>query len=210
MRVLVLVGGETGRLVAERAAADGHETTALVDSSVAMRVTGEAVEILTGDFLDPMVVEKAVVGKDAVISMLTVANRRPTTRFSDVAAALIEAMTRSGVRRLVCLSTSRVDADGPGISPPRRLYTKLIIHRRHHNTLNDFERMEAELGASDLDWTVIRPAREAPLPPTGRYRVGLDTHVPHGTRVSPADVADYIVRHLTDRETYGRTAELAR
>jgi hypothetical protein len=55
----------------------------------------------------------------------------------------------------------------------------------------------------------VRAARLTDGPPTGRYRVAYDAKLAGAWSISRADLAGYLLTHLTAPATYRRTAELA-
>ena len=57
------------------------------------------------------------------------------------------------------------------------------------------ERQEQAIMASDLDWTIVRPGGLTNGPRTGNYQSGLDKSI-KATRISRADVADFILKEL--------------
>jgi putative NADH-flavin reductase len=210
MKVLVFgTADETSRAVVAEALDAGHEVTAVFPAGTDVGLDHDRLEVLDGDVTDQSFVDKAVLGKDAVVSTVGVTTRRPTTLHSEATANIVEAVRGTEPRRVVCVSSSHVDADGPGLSPLRRLYTKLIIHRRYRNTLNDMTRMENELLRSGLDWTVVRPTPLRPGRSTGRYRVAVDGHVPGGRPLPTGDLGRYVATHLDDPTTYGTVVEVA-
>jgi putative NADH-flavin reductase len=210
VKVLLFGAGEqTGRLIAEALLAAGHEVTAFVAAGRRPTHEHERLEVVEGDATEQTAVDKAVLGKDCVVSAAGVTNRRPTTAYSDVAAAAVQAMGAAGPRRIICLSSGRVDADGPGLGLAQRAYLKLIIHRRYRNTLNDMERMEDELRESELLWTVLRPAPLTDRAAAGRVRTATAGHVPHPRPLSRAELARFVVDHLDDPATYGKVVEIA-
>jgi uncharacterized protein YbjT (DUF2867 family) len=73
----------------------------------------------------------------------------------------------------------------------------------------DLARMEDVLRDSDLDWTSVRPVRLTDGPLTGRYRTALGRNVRHGMIVSRADVADCMLRSVTQPGTSGQTVGIA-
>ena len=107
MRVLVLgAGGKTGGAVVPQAQTAGHQVTAFVHHAGDYdRPAG--VDVAEGDATDADAVAAAVAGQDAVID--TIGGKTPyksnTTLEADVARAVIAAMTRSGVRRLLVTSS---------------------------------------------------------------------------------------------------------
>jgi putative NADH-flavin reductase len=59
------------------------------------------------------------------------------------------------------------------------------------------EEQERLIRASDLDWTLVRPGGLTDGPRTGAYRFGLDRSI-RGGRISRADVADFVLKQLSD------------
>ncbi len=77
------------------------------------------------------------------------------------------------------------------------------------NMYTDLVRMENEVAASDLDWTILRPPRLTNDPRTGHYQAVVNRKLTHGSSLSRADVADYILTHLTDPATYCGLVDMA-
>jgi putative NADH-flavin reductase len=63
---------------------------------------------------------------------------------------------------------------------------------------------------SALDWTIVRPGAFTDGPRTGEYRHGFppsDKAITH--KVSRADVAEFMLKQLTDRSYLRRTPALS-
>ena len=192
MRILVLgASGRTGRHVTEQALGHGHDVVALVRDPVGFRLWNEHLTVLEGDVTDPVAVQAAVEGCDAVISALGSRGERPVSVYSDGIANTIRAMTARGIRRLVVVSASGVGADDAGLSLAARAMRKLPGMR---DVYEDMERMEGDVMLSDLDWTIVRPAGLTDGPLTGIYRVVEGNTVPTGSKISRADVAALLLK----------------
>ena len=74
---------------------------------------------------------------------------------------------------------------------------------------SDLVRMEAVVERSHVDWTILRPPTLTNGPRTGQYQVGLNKLLSRGLFISRADLADYIVSHLSDTATYCARVEIA-
>jgi putative NADH-flavin reductase len=192
--------GRTGRLVVEQARAAGHQVTALARNPAALP-TLDGLTVVQGDVLDPSAVQRAVAGADAVISTLGVASREPTRIFSEGVANMLRAMKAEEVRRIVVLSADGVE-ENPNVNIGQRLVTKLVVARIFRNRWDDMRRMEHELAGSDADWTAVRPPGLTDGERTGRYRVSNGAPVANASRISRADLADYILTHLDDPASY--------
>jgi putative NADH-flavin reductase len=68
--------------------------------------------------------------------------------------------------------------------------------------------MEAWLGTSDLSWTVVRPPQLTDAKRTGHYRTAINEPIGNPSKISRADLADYIVNHLTDEKTFKARIEI--
>jgi putative NADH-flavin reductase len=141
--------------------------------------------------LDPSTFERAIAGKDAVISALGVTSRAPTTVYSEGIANILRAMRASGVRRLICISAGGLDP-GPLW---QRWIAKPLLWLAFKNGYSDMARMEVEVRESGLDWTIIRPPRLTDDAQTGRYQIAINQHLSRGWKINRADLADYIVKH---------------
>jgi uncharacterized protein YbjT (DUF2867 family) len=126
--------------VLARALADGHQVAALARRAQAPR---EGVEWIAGSLEDSAALDRLVAGADAVIHIAGVVNAPDRAGFeagnSLGTAALIAAMQRAGVRRLVHVSS--LAAREPRLSD------------------YGWSKAEAErhVLASGLDWTMVRP-----------------------------------------------------
>ena len=108
------------------------------------------------------------------------------------AVKLIEAAKRAGVRRYVMVSSINADPNAPGDDV-------FAVYLRAKGEA------DAELLASGLDYTIVRPGRLTDDPGTGRVRLGDD--VGRG-EIPRDDVAAVLVAVLHEPDTVGRTYEL--
>jgi len=105
MRLLVPgASGGVGRLLVEQALARGHVVTAQTRRAAKLAELAGRVRILEADPLDAAAIGRAVEGQEAALYALGTDRFGPTTFFSDSTRILLEAMARSGVRRLVAIT----------------------------------------------------------------------------------------------------------
>jgi len=191
MKVLVVgAAGRTGRAVVEQAAAAGHEVTALVRSHD-YNVPGVTVRV--GDARDAGTVEAAVSGQDAVID--TAGGKTPykhTTLETDVAATIVAAMQRHGVRRLVVTSTIG-EGDSTANTP---FYVKILLATFLRGAKPDKAGMESAVSGSELDWVISRPAVLTDKPATGNARVFSTDSREQAHSITRADLAAFLVAQL--------------
>jgi uncharacterized protein YbjT (DUF2867 family) len=205
MKVLVLgATGGSGRLIVRDALAKGHSVVALVRSKASADLPG--VDMIEGDARDEGTLLRALDGCDAVISALgTGMGFRKVDLLAVATRALVTAMTRKGVRRLVCISALGVgDSHGHGGFVFDRLFQPLLLSHAY----KDKDGQEAAIRASSLDWVVPRPARLTDDPARGSVRAVTDLAAVKGGKIARADVARFVVEQLTTDTWLRRTPVL--
>jgi putative NADH-flavin reductase len=207
MRVVVFgAAGNTGKHVVEVALARGHEVTAFVRRPEAMGPERERLRVVQGDALDAGAVERAVAGQDAVIQALGLGGKgdgKPSTLVSDATGILVGAMKKAGVRRLVCMSNVGA-GDSFGEMP--FLFRALLLptfFRWLRPILDDKNRMEPLVTASQLDWTLVRLPAIVDRPARGRRRVAASAREV-GFLITAGDTAELLLDQLDDAAWVGR------
>jgi putative NADH-flavin reductase len=214
---LVIFGptGGTGRRLVERAIAEGHEVTAFVRDPSRITARHERLDVVVGDAFDPESVREAVAGNEAVIGIL--GSRKPSNPLhprrpgdpdgvaSAGSANIIAAMEEHGVRRFVCqtawgVGESRQD---PGFAGA--FFMKVLVPPLLRDEYADKEVQEKLVRQSDLEWVIVRPMILTNGPWTNYYRAGVDLKPGRRPYISRADVADFLMRQLTD-DTFVRNA----
>jgi putative NADH-flavin reductase len=206
MKVLIIGGTRgVGREVVLAAHAAGHELTLLARNAerISLPVTG--VRVVAGDAGDAADIERAVAGQHAVVWTVGVGpTRRPVDLFSRGTQFLLAAMAKHGVRRLVCVTgVGAGDSRGHG----GFLYDRILQPLFMKTVYEDKDRQEAQLRASDVDWTIVRPGSLTNGPATGLTRVLTSLDGVTAGKISRADVAAFIVEQLASDE-YRKTAVL--
>ena len=194
MKIFVLgATGGTGRLIVRDAVANGHSVVALVRSTARADLPGA--DLIKGDARDEGTLGRALNDSDAVVCALgTGMGFREVSLLTVATQALVTAMKRTGVRRLVCISALGVgDSRGHGGFVFDRLFQPLLLSHAY----KDKERQEAAIRASSLDWVVVRPAQLTNDPARGSARAVTDLTCFKGGKIARADVATFVVEQLT-------------
>lgn len=206
MKIVVFgATGGTGREVVAQALAAGHQVTAVARNPAAVTLQHPLLQVLQGDVLSPETLAQAIAGKDVVVSAIGVRNRDATKIYSVGLKNILLAMQAAKVRRLICVSASGLDP-GPKI---QNLIAKPLLWRVFKEGYTDMLQMEVIVRASDIDWTIVRPPRLTDETRTGKYHVSVRKQLTHGWKISRADLADYIVKHLNDPATLRAMVEIA-
>jgi putative NADH-flavin reductase len=192
--------GGTGTCLAEQALAAGHQVTAVVRDPARLTVGPHALlRVITADVMDPASIIPTVADADAVLTAIGPRGTGVTTVSQDSVRSIVAAMQKTGARRLLTVSGSIVADEGE--SPYLRLIKPLVRRTFLRHVCADMRAAEAEVEATDLDWTIIRPPRLTAGPVTGRYRTRIDDGLPRSLAVSRADLAAYMVAAIGDPAT---------
>ena len=194
--------GGTGRAIVTQTLEQGHRVTAFARNPDAVKTKHKNLVVVQGDILDYASVERAVKGQDAVLSALGTKALRRNTTISDGTQNIITAMEKFGVKRLVFESSISIGDSKPQQRQFGLLYKIIIFPLILRNMFRDKEIQERYIMQSTLDWVIVRPAVLTNGPRTGVYRnefSAADTSVK--AKISRADVADFMLKQLTD-DTY--------
>jgi putative NADH-flavin reductase len=158
--------------------------------------------------MDPASITPAIADADAVITAVGPHGTGPTTVIQDSVRSIIQAMQKTGIRRLLEVSGSVVTDEGE--SPYLRYLLKPVARRTFlRHVCADMRRGEDQIRDSDLDWTIFRPPSLTDKPAQGTYRTAIDRNLPHGFSISRADLAACILTRLDDPATVHRHISIA-
>jgi putative NADH-flavin reductase len=200
--------GGTGRRLVERAIAEGHEVTAFARNPSKITARHERLRIVVGDAFDPESVLEAVSGNEAVICVLgsrTPSNplhpRRPGDPHGVTSAGsqnIVAAMKEHGLRRLVCQTAWGVgeSRQNPGIAGA--FFMNVLVPPLLRDEYADKEAQEKIVAESGLDWIIVRPMILTNGSWTNDYRADVDLKPGRRPYISRADVADFLLKQLTD------------
>ncbi|HEX3784165.1 MAG TPA: NAD(P)H-binding protein [Pseudonocardiaceae bacterium] len=202
MRLVVLgAAGGTGRLVVERAITAGHEVTAVARDCEALARLRLRSTVVRADVLEPETLRAPIEGADAVVYAVAPPNRSTTVVYSEGIRNLLETMRDSGVKRLLTITSSRIEV--PREAPlTRKLVIRYLIEKIFRNPYLDMLRMEDELRHSDMNWTMVRSAKLRDGTEIGRYRTVINGYLPRERPLNRADLAEFLVTHIDDADTF--------
>jgi putative NADH-flavin reductase len=182
----------SGKLLVEKALADGHEVSAFVRDGSKLDISSPNLKIISGDALNPADVESAVVGREAVLSTLG-PKGKPRVMVAESMKNIVKAMEKHGVKRLVLVSVAGIPVpqDQRGFNLASGLI-KLLLK----DVFIDRENQLAVLENSGLDWVAVRVPRLTNDPPTGSVKAFFGNPSP-SMKVTRADLADFMLQQLT-------------
>jgi uncharacterized protein YbjT (DUF2867 family) len=139
-KVLVLgANGQIARIATERflRTTDAQLTLYLRNSKRLRGLDPKRTRVVEGDVLDKKRLTEAIAGQDVVYANLS-------GQLEQQARSIVEAMHHAGVKRLIFISSMGIYDEVPG--------------ERHGAILDPYRKSAAIVEASDLDYTIVRPA----------------------------------------------------
>ncbi|WP_431965769.1 NAD(P)-dependent oxidoreductase [Actinacidiphila sp. bgisy160] len=202
MRIAIFgATGHVGRELVAQALDAGHEVTALARDPAALPPR-ERLTVVPGDVRDAEAVGRVIAGADGVLSALGTRSPRGGTICADGMRRILPAMRALGVRRLVAVGAY---GSGPGGRGVHRFATSLVIPA----IMRDKDRQEELIRAEGDLWTIVRPAVITGGRYSGVYRTGPDLRLGLASRVSRADLADFMLRALGSEDCVRRAVAIA-
>lgn len=156
MRIAILgASGRLGRRLVRKALDAGHRVVAFVRFPIFLHFSNRALTIIRGDSKDERAVERAVSNVEAVIAVLGADAGIAPDSTKRAAAAVISAMKRVGVRRLVWQTGSGVPYMGETLFGSRKAMRK-ALKLIGPPALRSVEEGLRPVMESDLDFTIVR------------------------------------------------------
>jgi len=198
--------GSVGRLIVEQALEKGHSVTAFTRNPSKLDIKHNNLKVIQGDVLDLASVEKAMQGQDAVLAALGSSLFGDNNVRSEGNRQIIVAMEKNGVRRLITLST--LGAGDSRVALPVKY--KILFGTILRKAFVAHEEQENFIKQSNLEWTIVRPGAYTNGNHTGKYRHGFPvTDRSITAKISRADVADFVLKQLTDNTYIRKTPGLS-
>ncbi|MES1217503.1 MAG: SDR family oxidoreductase [Bacteroidota bacterium] len=196
MNILILgATGATGLELVNQALTQGHVVTAFVRDPSKLKIIHEKLTVIKGNVLDKDVLIKPLKGKDAVLSALGVGKSlKSSNLISNAVSLLIPAMNATNIKRLIFLS-----AFGVGQTFKQASFIQKLIFRTFlKNIYADKSKADEQILGSTLDWTLVYPVVLTNAPARGKYKAAEKLQMKGMPKISRADVADFMLRQLTD------------
>ena len=205
MAHILVIGarGGIGREVTSAALNSGHSVRAFSRSADKGISETDQLEPWPGDATKESDVDAALQGIEVVVQTLGVAATelfKPVSLFSKSTRILVDVMQRHNVKRLIAVTGYGAGDSRDTISLLQALPFRALLGRAY----DDKDVQEHLIKKSDLDWTIVRPGILTNAPHSGRYRVLYEPSQWRNGVVGRADVADFIVRAIDDREMVGK------
>ena len=190
-----------GRKAVDYALERGCAVRAMARGAGGMELEHERLEKFPGDATDPDDVRGAIEGVDAVILSLGMPAGltrllRPVTVFSRSTEVLVDALEKSGPKRLVVVTGFGAGESRRAMNPLEEFGHTALLGRAYA----DKSVQEKIVQRSSLDWTIARPAILTNGRATGKYKVLTAPESWRNGFISRADVAEFLVERALDQK----------
>lgn len=201
MKVVIFgASGGTGQHLVQQALAQGHKVTAFArrpDSILAAPAAG--LTVISGDIHDGVAVAAAIAGHYAVLSALGARNLKRSDVLEVGVRNILAGMATHGVSRIIVLGAAGIHPEAmKHQSWLTRAGSRFVLSTLLKEPFRSQRAQEQLLEASQAQFTIVRPPFLLNRPLTERYRVQEDGLPRRGTKIPRADVADFMIRQLTD------------
>jgi len=188
--------GDTGKQIVAQALEAGYVVSYARDPSK-LNISSEHLTVIQGELSDKVSIENAVKGTDAVLSTLGPRGGSKNKPLTQGTQNIIAAMKNQGVRRLIITST--LSAKDPKDKPDFKTKAMVnLIKTTMHSAYEDIVNVAETVRASDLDWTIVRLAILNNKPKSGKVKTGYVGTGEVGTQISRADIADFMLKQITN------------
>jgi len=206
MKILLFgATGGTGRQVLLQALEQGHIVTAIVRNPSKLNIKAENLKIFQGDVLDVSSFEDALICQDAVICCLGLPANKAGTLRSEGTKNIINTMEKANVNRLVCQTSLGFDDSIDVLNCTSFIFKKIIVPFILKATFKEHHLQEIAIKESSINWTIVRPGNLTNGLKTEKYKHGFSYKDPTlKVKVSRADVADFMLKQLTNPNTYNK------
>lgn len=210
MKILVFgASGATGRELVRQGLAAGHQVSAFVRNPSTF-TEAPRLRVLQGDVFDPGQVAAAIQGQDAVFTALGARTLGPNDLLPKSSVNIIAGMKRHGVKRLIVLGAAGAYRDaGKYVSSFQRVFMWILKPTLLKYPFINSAIQQQQVEGSGLDYTVVLPPRLTNGAAVGKYRVLPDGLPRGGATLSRADLAEFMLKQLSDPRWVRKTPYVA-
>lgn len=208
MKNILIFGatGRTGKNLINQGLAQGYDITAFVRDPHRLQIQNKHLDILTGSISNPSQVSKAINEQDVIISVLgnktSQALGKTITTISEATKNILKGMLKKKVKRLIFVTSFGVSDN---IFFPEKLFIRLVLR----NIFADIPNQEKLIKESGLEWTIVRPARLTNGAGIGSYKAKENLPINLFSHISRSDVADFLLKCVTNKQTIGKTITIS-
>jgi putative NADH-flavin reductase len=204
MQITILgASGQLGRVVINEALRKGYTIKVLVRNPEKLGELKEKVEVVTGNLLDELCVDKALEGSEAVINVSgAVKEPDQVKKFDEVGKILVNKMKKQGVTRLINISLAVISLPNEKLDFQRKIL-KILVNLFFKDKKEVQETvMNRIIPEKNISWTFVRPAFFSTK--AGTRKVLADENKMPGTTIRLEDLAMFMIDQVISTEWIGK------
>ncbi|WP_069789847.1 NAD(P)-dependent oxidoreductase [Cyanobacterium sp. IPPAS B-1200] len=183
---------------------ENHQVSALLRNPSKITIENHNLNIIKGNIRDPEAVQSIVKNQDAICICIGIPpTQKPVDVFSIGAKNVLQAMAlESSHQKLISVSgIGAGETKGHGGFLYDRILNPLLLKTIYQ----DKDRQEEMIKKSNVDWLIVRPGFLTDGQRTQKYKVIEDLTGIKAGNISRSDVADFILKQLTNPTHFGKT-----
>ena len=194
--------GATGTLLTERCLSAGYNVTTLLRTPEKFPLR-DRVHVIQGSPFDLAFVRPTIEGADVVLSALGANSLKKEDVLERAVPQIVAAMQQTAsqpkpVRRIIVLGSAGALPTSLDKQPAWRRW---LVQNIFYNTFLKWPVASQisqwnDLSHSNLDWTMVMPPMLTNGPAHGSCRIDGEALPRNGSRISRADVADFMMRQI--------------
>ena len=202
--------GATGLLLTERCLAAGHNVSALLRTPATFPFR-DRVRVVQGSVFDPATVRQTIDACDVVLSTLGARSWKKEDVLERAIPLIAAIMRQNRVSRIIVLGSAGALGDSLKKQPAwRRWIVQNIVYKSFLKwPVASQVAQWRTLSASGLDFTMVMPPMLTSGPARGKFRVDGEALPRNGSRISRADVADFMMQQIDNPLWIGKGVYIA-
>lgn len=190
--------GGTGVELVKQSIDQGYDVSVFVRKNTdSLKKYIDQVTVYYGDAKDYVSVNKAIVGKDAVLVALGAIPGKKDNILSISTSNIVRSMQENGLKRLIVETGAGLIEDKKMLSSMWRVISLLPPMKI---MFDDKRGQEKTVRSSNLDWVIVRPVNLTNDILTNKYQSGQSMKIKLSSKISRADVANFMVKQLASDE----------
>jgi putative NADH-flavin reductase len=202
--------GATGLLLTERCLAAGHDVSVLLRTPTTFPFR-DRVRMVEGSAFDPNAIRRTILGSEVVLSTLGARSLKKEDVLERALPLIVALMRQTSVSRIIVLGSAGALADSLKKQPAwRRWIVQNVVYKTFLKwpVASQVSQWNT-LSASGLDFTMVMPAMLTNGAARGKYRVDGEALPRNGSRISRADVANFMMQQIDDPQWIGKGVYIA-
>jgi putative NADH-flavin reductase len=198
--------GATGTLLTQRCFAAGYNVRVLLRTPERFPLRDQ-VHVVQGSPFDLVSVGHTIEGADAVLSALGAKSLKKEDVLERAVPQIVAAMQETisqpkPVRRIIVLGSAGAL---PTSLDKQSAWRRWIVQNIVYSTFLKWPVASQisqwnDLSHSNLDWTMVMPSMLTNAPARGTYRIDGEALPRNGSRISRADVADFMMQQIDNTQ----------